>query len=50
MKELLTKSFWQGIKKTYDEALKGPPPEEKTIEPAAGATPDSPPDQTPPKE
>jgi hypothetical protein len=28
MKELLTKSFWQGVKKTYDEALKGPEAEE----------------------
>lgn len=50
MKELLTKGFWQGVKKTYDDALKGPPPEEKAIEPATQPTPDSPPDQTPPKE
>ena len=28
MKEVLTKKFWQGVKKTFDEALKGPPPEE----------------------
>ena len=27
MKEVLTKSFWQGVKKTYYEALEGPPPE-----------------------
>jgi hypothetical protein len=26
MKEVFTKSFWQGVKKIYDEALKGPPP------------------------
>ena len=26
MKEVLTKSFWHGVKKTYDEALAGPPP------------------------
>ena len=26
MKEVLTKSFWDGVKKTYDEALAGPPP------------------------
>ena len=28
MKELLTKSFWQGVKKAYYEALDGPPAEE----------------------
>jgi uncharacterized protein (TIGR02246 family) len=27
MKEVLTKSFWHGVKKTYDEGLAGPPPE-----------------------
>jgi hypothetical protein len=26
MKEVLTKSFWQGVRKTYYEALEGPPP------------------------
>jgi uncharacterized protein (TIGR02246 family) len=26
MKEVLTKSFWHGVKKTYDEALAGPLP------------------------
>jgi len=25
MKELFTKSFWQGVKKTYDEALEDHP-------------------------
>ena len=39
MKELLTKSFWQGVKKTYDDALKGPPPEAKLIEPDSASTP-----------
>jgi hypothetical protein len=42
MKEVLTKSFWQGVKKTYYEALEGPPPEnnaspvpaEDTLKPA----------------
>jgi hypothetical protein len=29
MKEVLTKSFWQGVKKTYEDALKGPPPDDK---------------------
>ena len=27
MKEVFTKSFWQGVKKTYYEALESPPPE-----------------------
>jgi hypothetical protein len=27
MKEVLSKRFWQSVKKTFDEALKGPPPE-----------------------
>jgi hypothetical protein len=26
MKEILTKSFWQGVKKTFDTALEGRPP------------------------
>lgn len=25
MKELLRKGFWQSLKKTFDEALEGPP-------------------------
>jgi hypothetical protein len=25
MKEIFTKSFWQGVKKTFDEAREGPP-------------------------
>jgi hypothetical protein len=28
MKEVFTKRFWQGVKKTYSEALEGPPPED----------------------
>ena len=28
MKEVFTKSFWQGVKKTYYEALESPPPED----------------------
>jgi hypothetical protein len=35
MKELLTKRFWLGVKKTYDDALQGPPPEEKPALPPA---------------
>ena len=27
MKEVLTKSFWLGVKKTFYEARDGPPPE-----------------------
>ena len=43
MKELLTKTFWQDVKKTYDDALKGPPPEDKALDPPAEPSPDSPP-------
>ena len=25
MKEVLTKSFWEGVRKTFNEALEGPP-------------------------
>ena len=28
MREVFTKSFWQGVKKTYYEALESPPPED----------------------
>jgi hypothetical protein len=28
MKEVLTKGFWRGVKKTFYEALEGPPPED----------------------
>jgi hypothetical protein len=41
MKELLTRRFWQDVKKIYDDALKGPPPEPQPLPPAAEATPDS---------
>jgi hypothetical protein len=27
MKEVLTKSFWQGVKKNFYEALEDPPPD-----------------------
>ena len=26
MKEVFTKSFWEGVKKTFDEAREDPPP------------------------
>ena len=50
MKELLTKRFWQEVKKTYDDALQGPPPEAKPLPPAAKATPDSNPEPPRPPE
>jgi hypothetical protein len=40
MKELLTKTFWQGVKKTYDDAVKGPS-EDKTLPAPAEPIPDS---------
>jgi hypothetical protein len=51
MKEVFTKSFWQGVKKTFDEALEDPPPTDNALptppaeEPSASstsATPSSP--------
>ena len=37
MKEVLTKSFWHGVKKTYDEALAGPPrPKVPSVAPVEG--------------
>lgn len=49
MKELLTKTFWQGVKKTYDDALKGPPPEDKSPQALPEPTPDSHPEPPPPE-
>jgi hypothetical protein len=44
MKELLTKNFWRGVKKTYDDALNPPSPEEnKALEPPSEANPQHPP-------
>jgi hypothetical protein len=51
MKEVFTKSFWQGVKRTFDEAQEDPPPADNGVQtPAAGdpsasttlATPSSP--------
>jgi hypothetical protein len=39
MKEVLTKSFWQGVKKTFYQALEDPPPEG---DPALTPTADNP--------
>jgi hypothetical protein len=53
MKEILTKSFWQGVKKTFHEALEEPPTADNALQtPAEGgpnaastsATASSPPD------
>ncbi len=39
MKELLTKSFWQGVKKTFYKALKDPLPEDNASQaPAEGSS------------
>ena len=39
MKEVLTKSFWQSVKKTYEDALNGVPEDDKkdqaAVDPAA---------------
>ncbi|HXP85914.1 MAG TPA: hypothetical protein VN841_14415 [Bryobacteraceae bacterium] len=56
MREMLTKSFWQGVKKVYYEALEGrpgqqpaaqPPPEDNVSQPS---TPEEPPPQEPSRE
>jgi hypothetical protein len=47
MKEILTKSFWQGVKKTFNEALKNPPSKDDGLRapgnPDALSTPEPPP-------
>jgi hypothetical protein len=48
MKEVFTKSFWQGVKKTFDQALEDPPPADKVSQtPAASDTDASSAAQTP---
>jgi hypothetical protein len=32
MKEVFTKTFWQGVKKTFHEALEDPPPADKALQ------------------
>ena len=32
MKEVLTKSFWEGVEKTFDEALEGPRPVDNVLQ------------------
>jgi hypothetical protein len=37
MKEVFTKTFWEGVKKTFDEARDGPPPVDNAVQaPAEG--------------
>jgi hypothetical protein len=39
MKEVLTKSFWQGVKKTFDQALEDRPPTENALKTPAESDP-----------
>jgi len=32
MKEVFTRSFWEGVKKTFEEAREGPRPADKAFE------------------
>jgi len=48
MKEMLTKSFWQGVKKTYEDALHGVTPKEEATQVAN--EPESSPSPEPPVE
>jgi hypothetical protein len=49
MKEVLTKSFWQGVKNIFDEALEGPRPADNALQTkaegdlSASSTPETPP-------
>jgi hypothetical protein len=42
MKELLTKRFWQGVRKTFHEGLEGPSPKQSDSEARMGGKPDNP--------
>ena len=49
MKEVLTRRFWKGVKKTFDEAREGPPPKAGDGEVPAESKPDAaPPKSAPP--
>jgi hypothetical protein len=39
MKEILTKSFWQGVKKTFHEALEEPPAADSALQTSAAGEP-----------
>jgi len=41
MKEVLTKSFWQGVKKTFYEAMESPPVKEDAARAPAVGTEDA---------
>jgi hypothetical protein len=41
MKEVFTKSFWEGVKKTFDEAREGPPPMDEVMKFPAGVDGDT---------
>jgi hypothetical protein len=48
MKEVFTKSFWEGVKKTFHEALENPPPADNASQtPAEGDLSASPASETP---
>jgi hypothetical protein len=43
MKEVFTKGFWKGVKKTFDEAREGAPSEDNAApSPGASSTPELP--------
>lgn len=49
MKEVLTKSFWREVKRTFYTALEGPPAEENTSQTTADTRPkDAPEPETAP--
>jgi hypothetical protein len=49
VKEVFTKRFWQGVKKTFHDALEGRPPERDAVPTAAVETPRGPsPSEAPP--
>ena len=49
MMELLRKGFWQDLKKTFDEARGGPPPQDKPSQSPADSQTDTPsPAEAPP--
>lgn len=42
MKEVFTKSFWEGVKKIFNQALEDPPPTDKALETPAESGPSVP--------
>jgi hypothetical protein len=41
MKEVFTKSFWQGVKKTFHDALEDPPPPGNALQTPAEGDPNA---------